>query len=742
MPRITSKGWTFIAVALLTGAVWLGYRGSLEGEFVFDDHYSIIENPSIRQLWPLTTPLSPPAEGTTGGRPVANLTFALNHAWGEHAVGPYHWTNLLIHLLTGLALFGLVRRAGALVAPSAWAAHRRDVVALLVALLWLLQPVQSGTVNYISQRTEQLMALFYLLTLYCFVRRVSGGSVGWSVLAVVCCALGMGSKEVMVTAPVLILLFDRTFIAGSFRAALRARGRLYAALGATWLGLAWLMNSAPLSRRGVGFDAGIDHLTYLATEARVLIRYLGLAVWPEPLVFDYGWDFIPSLAAAVPYFIACLGLLLATGWALRMRNACGFFGACFFIVLAPTSSLVPIHHQPMAESRLYLPLVAVVAGGVIAVHRLAGTRGLVAVTALALAFGVQVAQRHEAFRTAVSLWTDTVAKRPDNARAHANLGSALLAAQRPEDARQRFTRALELRPRYPEAEDGLGVALLTLNQPEAALDHFANAVRLWPDFAGAESNWGNALLKLDRPIEALPHYERARQLNPGLFEAQMNLAQALVRAGRPQEALTHLTPLKKLHPAAPAVLKGLGDALADLGQLPAAIEYYRSAIQYLPNFVQARRALATALAALGRHEDAVREYQAALRIEPDSFIAHHRLSRSLLALARATEAIEQATIAVRLRPGSAEAHHDLANAFVTADMASEAMREYAQALRLQPNLVEAHNNLGVLLLRSNKPAEAREHFATALRLRPDHADARDNLRDAIKAMAPAGAAAK
>ena len=134
----------------------------LSNAFVFLDVADIVDNPTIRHLGQLGRVLSPPAAGglTVGGRPVVNLTLALNYAFGGTNVWGYHALNLLIHILAGLALFGVVRRT-----PP-----RSTLFAFAVALLWTVHPLQTESVTYIIQRAESLMGLFYLLTLYCFIR--------------------------------------------------------------------------------------------------------------------------------------------------------------------------------------------------------------------------------------------------------------------------------------------------------------------------------------------------------------------------------------------------------------------------------------------------------------------------------------------------------------------------------------------------------------------------------------------
>jgi protein O-mannosyl-transferase len=209
-----------LAIAVLVLAVVVVYANSLTGVFVFDDTPGIVENPTLRHAGNIGGLIAPPGDeaGTVGGRPVLNLSLAFNYVLGGTQVVGYHVFNVAVHLAATLLLFGILRRT----------LKEREggvAVAFAVALLWAVHPLQTEAVTYVIQRAESLMGLFYLLTLYGFIRLSSpeeaseqrGASpLVWGVLSVLACFLGMGTKEVMVSAPLVVLLYDRTFVAGSF----------------------------------------------------------------------------------------------------------------------------------------------------------------------------------------------------------------------------------------------------------------------------------------------------------------------------------------------------------------------------------------------------------------------------------------------------------------------------------------------------------------------------------------------
>lgn len=446
---------TTVAKVILCIAVLCAYANSLPGAFVFDDLESIPENPSIRNIERLDSVLSPPRQSTVAGRPILNLSLAINYAADGLRVQGYHLLNVLFHILTALTLFGILRRT--LELPSLTGRYARSSVplALSISLIWALHPLQTGSVTYIIQRAESLMGLFYLLTLYSVIRAAqSEQPLRWTLCAIGSCALGMGTKEAMATAPLVVLLYDRTFLSGSWREAFRRRGSLYAGLAATWILLALAMASTAARGGTVGFGMTAKWWQYAATQPGVILHYLRLVIWPSPLVLDYGWPIASGATAVVFPAIGILLLLGLTAWALRRYPKLGFLGAAFFLILAPTSSLVPIRDAAF-EHRMYLPLACVLvliiigAWAVLSRRRAgetAASRILIAAVLVAVALGAVTHVRNRDYRTEISIWKDTVKKRPANWRAYDVLGIAYARVFDYQGAVESHTAALALNP--------------------------------------------------------------------------------------------------------------------------------------------------------------------------------------------------------------------------------------------------------------------------------------------------------
>ena len=593
-------------MVLLAVAILAAGLTAFRGAFVFDDLPAIVENPTIRDLGRPRLILFPAAHAgeTVAGRPFLNLTFALNYAVSGAAPWSYHAVNLLIHTLAALALFGIVRRT-LLRFPPRPARHGVDPswFAFTVALLWALHPLQTAAVTYVAQRAESLMGLCFLLTLYCFIRGLDAPHPRrWQVATILACILGMGSKEVMVAAPLLVLLYDCTFFAGSWRGAWRARGKIHVALFSTWIILALLVAGTQSRGGTAGFSAGISPWHYALTQCEALVHYLRVAFWPVPLVFDYGTPVVRDLATVAPHAVLLLALLAVTAWALVRKPALGFLGAWFFVILAPSSSLVPVATQTIAEHRMYLPLAAVVTLITLGLATLAGRRGLAILVALALVAGVLTAQRNLVYHSELLLWGDTVAHRPENSRAHTNLGIALAEAGR-----------------LPEA----------IAQYDASL-------ALQPDDAATQLNLCTALTRSGRAAEAVPHGEAAVRLEPDSAGAHFNLGQALQQAGRLEEAVGRYREALRLEPGAPDIVSGLAASLYDLGNqaagrgdFRAAIARYREALAAMPAHPGAQINLANALLVSGQVGEAILGYREILRLDPDNTSVRENLARAL-----------------------------------------------------------------------------------------------------------------
>ncbi|WP_238397596.1 tetratricopeptide repeat protein [Anatilimnocola aggregata] len=500
------------------------------------------------------------------------MSLAINYALHGLDVEGYHATNLALHLLNAILIWRILFEAF----RSRFLPERirsfAEQIAYSVALVWVVHPLLTIAVTYVIQRAEVLMATFYLSAIYCFLRGSRADNPRpWYLATAFLCAVGQGAKEVMATAPLAILLIDVALIAGSWRDAFRAR-RFWHALNFLSLSITFILIARQGGRSGtVGAENLGDRLAYLALQSEIIIRYLQLCVWPSPLVFDYGTYIPPLSASQLPAFITVSVLAVLFVVLYWKKPVVGLLGVLFFVILAPTSSFVPVITQVAAEHRMYLPLALVLTGGMVAIvaflPRLRpdqsgigepNKRGLTAITVvLAICLGTFTLFRNGYFRNEFTLWQDTALKAPTNLRACRWYATGLLALGQKEAAMHVFDvainspraaeaycgradiylnsgdteqaaedveAALKIDPKCHQALNMLGAMALNRGDNETALKYFTQAIQVSPQNETYLRNRGNALVVLNELHEARSNYDAAIAISPGDPESHFVLA--------------------------------------------------------------------------------------------------------------------------------------------------------------------------------------------------------------------------
>lgn len=598
--------------------------------FIFDDMNTITDNGRLHRLWPPWDAVSVPT------RFVAELSFALNHAIGGFNPADFHVTNLVIHIVAGLLLYGLVRRTLCLPSLADRFGRSSATLAFFVAALWLVHPLQTESVTYIVQREESLMGALFLAVFYAFVRSLDTPRPSvWRGIAWGLCLLGMGVKEIMVTAPVLLILFDGTFVADGWRDVVRQRGRFHAAMLATWAGFAVLFVLFLRTQEG-GTDAIYNvaqRWTYLLTQSQAVLLYLRLIVIPWPLCLDYQWPLIETwreVSWQAP-LVVCMASL--AGYGTWRRKPWAFCIIGFFIILAPTSTLIPLP-DIVFEHRMYLPLATTLALLILGSYHLCCTfppgraRALRLVGGILLVIAIPILAtmtwvRNQDYRTEATMWRDVIRKRPDNYRAYIAYSSSLLKDHQPAAALE-VTQALLARlPDYTNVphDELMRQWRAHLSMP---VDHYAVA----------HGNLGAAYLALDRYEEALAQFCEAARVLPNTPWTHSKVAMALFFSGRTAAAIEAWRVALSMAPHDSQTLTFLAVALVKQGQDREAVERYREALRYSPGDPFVRMQLAWMLAT--HPDDAIRNGSEAVTVaEPLVEMARGLSARALDVMAAA-----------------------------------------------------------------------------------------------------------
>ena len=482
-------------------AVAAVYANSLRNPFIFDDGVVLSRIPRDTQLWPL--PIN--------SRWLVDVSFRLNYLISGANPAGFRIVNVAIHALATLALFGLVLETAALPRFSGCFGNSGVWLAWVSALAWGLHPYHVQSVAYVCQRYESAMGLSLFVCLWCFARGARSPRPRlWFDLSVVAAIAGMGAKEVMVAAPGLALIYDYVFVCETPGEIWKRRKAVHAALAACWalVFVLWIGAEAERMERG---EAGVERperFAYLLTQSSVIVRYIVNAFVPGGLCFDYGWEVASSWTEALLPAATVWLLVIVSVYLVFRRSASGFLGAAFFLILAPTSSVLPLE-DPAFDHRMYAPLASIAVGLVFGVYRMikvvaGGRMGkvLMFVAVCMIVFlGMLTVQRNRIFSSELSLWTDVVSKRPGNLRARNELAIALSESGRLDEAKMELSRVLDatasVEPWHPEwpakplpansmranrfrALANMAVSLEREGKFESALEYYTEALRIVP----------------------------------------------------------------------------------------------------------------------------------------------------------------------------------------------------------------------------------------------------------------------
>ncbi|MFH1038012.1 MAG: tetratricopeptide repeat protein [PVC group bacterium] len=589
--------FNFLPVAVLVVSGFVVYAGSLGNCFVWDDENLVVENHSIRS--PAAVPGFFAAglfRGIRGNfyRPLQALSYAADYqCWGVNPFG-YHLSNLLLHIVNSVLVLRILTMIGG-----------RRPIAFLAALVFLIHPVQTEAVAYVSGRADLLAAFFVLLSLFFFLaEKENAGSTpsagvirrGFLFLSAVCFLLALLSKESSLVLPLLVLLgaaaISRKKGGGPGASPAPAFGRYVAAL--------FLIALLYLAARAAVFRSGTVPLTSnpypfyerFLTGWKVLLLYLKVLLIPvglrmERVVSPAGSFFSPSvLGPAIFLSGAALAVLRA-----RRRFPLILFGIAWFgIGLLPYLNWFPLNAE-MAEHWLYLPsagfFLLVALAMETCLFRPGGQAGsrpsaVVVILSALVFFSALTIRRNLDWKDNPTIYRATARRSPGSPRARYNLGNTYLAEGRLDEAEREYREALRLKPRD----------------------------------AACRRNLGNTLLRLHRVPEAVREYETAVSLDPGRPVSLSLLGAAYGLAGRSQDALRVLQRALEIDPLSPSTHNNLGSIYTRLGRFDEAEKAYGKALELQPEMVEAVFNLGVVYYRQGRLPESAARMNEALRLSP------------------------------------------------------------------------------------------------------------------------------
>jgi Tfp pilus assembly protein PilF len=604
---------------VLTLLAALAYSNSYRGAFVYDDALCLTEPTQLISKW------WPPSDATgrkftTGGRRwLTHLTFVANYKLHGYHVAGYHVTNNLIHLGAALCLFGLVRRTLLLPATRERYEASASWLALAIAAIWLVHPLQTESVTYIVQRLESLAGCLLLLSLYLFLRGTQSTKHGWlwfgGLTLVVW--LGTGSKETMYLAPLAVLFYDRVYLSASWRQLWQQRWPVYAAILPALVWSTWCLRRTvdPTESTHMGFNfKGVTAWEYLRTQPEVILHYLKLMFWPAEMCIDYGWRVQDDPRMIFGLGAIIVALVIATLALLWYRPRVGFVAFMFFLVLAPTSSIIPIRDLAF-EHRMYLALASAAIGVVLGGHALL-SRFCNHRREVQLAFGVVLTfvvvglsartwQRNFIYHDPVALWREVVTRSPWHARGPYNLAHLLTQRGRIPGGLPHY-RHLLLHNAFELEALGNREAFVPVNDDLAeAIVWFEKTLEVDPQDPSAAFNIAGIYDLARQPNDAITWYRRAIETNPKHVNARMNLAKLLAERGDVAESEQQFAAAIAQAPRDGRVYLNYGKMLASQDRHQEAIAQFTLATKHRAPSTSVQYRLAMSQWELGQEREAI-----------------------------------------------------------------------------------------------------------------------------------------
>lgn len=488
-------------VLLLLGWVGLIHATGFGGEFIFDDN-ALLQKESLRDLFGLEW-------FRLSSRPVAAATFAMNFTFFGESPLSFHVVSVAVHVAATACLYFLVRRS-ILLYRSTVDPQYAAITALIVAGLWGCHPLTTSAVVYTVQRSEALASLFIMLTLLTWGHAfgdqtdpVEGDAstksrqLLWSILAIAFAYLAYGSKEISAGLILMVLLYDRVFVADHWRS-IRGRWMWYLLLLLPLIVGSYLLLPSRIGSGGsggvtstIGFNLrGFTPWGYFTNQPFVFLQYLRLTVWPVTQSLDYGW--LPSKSVLVQWlgFLLWVTILIGLVFAWRRSKAIAGCLGIALLVLAPTSSIMPLQ-DIIFEHRMYLPLACLIGAFV----------GW-------LALGSPTSQRQTGFSRWMLIGLLCVPLSMLTVRRNLQWWSD----------REIYESDVRNNPNNPRAIVGAaGTVEDNSTNPEPTLAALRKAIKISKDrdyfYSGTDYKWtrylADILFLTGRPAEARPHYEEA-----------------------------------------------------------------------------------------------------------------------------------------------------------------------------------------------------------------------------------------
>ena len=562
LDNISSKKIYFIIAVCIIG--FLIYSNTFTAPFVFDDIGTVYGNNALRKLnlllewWSFLKP-----------RFLGYLTFLLNYKIAGWNLALYHITNLLLHILTTFFVWRLVLLI--FETPrfkESYISTHKKYIALFCALIFLTHPIQTQAVTYIVQRFTALAALFYILSVYFFIKARIKKSLSFFIFSIFSMLLAFWSKENAFSIPVMLIVCELYFFS-NFRKFINLK---FIALWIFFFAVCikfifQLVSLSDAFGKKVTFAGeNITSQNYLISQFGILIRYLKLLIIPVGQSIDHYESpinniFEPSVVAGIIVLSFIVILAVIT---FRKYRLISFSIAWFLVSMSVESSFIPIQDL-MVEHRLYLPTFGFSLFITLIIYYF--SRNKIAkkwpyvFVILILIYGVMTFARNNVWISKVSIWLDAVKKNSNNDRALTNLGGAYSKDKNYKQAQYYLDKSLSINPKNPDALVIKGALIGQQGQLDEALDLFYRALELFPNHIGAYSNIAVIYYKQEKYDEAANVYKKILEISPDNVTVYEMLSYVLVLGGQEEEAKEYMQKAIRLDSSSVDTFKKMEESL-------------------------------------------------------------------------------------------------------------------------------------------------------------------------------------
>ena len=687
-----------ISILIIAAVSFIAYCNTLSGEFIWDDRKLILDNYYIKDWGNLSTNVTSDffftsrEEGKIGYyRPVIILSYMINYSLFKIDPLGYHITNILFHLLNGILIY--------LLAVHLLGSVR---ISLLASLLFSVHPVHTESVSWIAGRTDVIACTFFLTSLYLYIKFTEKKRLSLYILSLLSFILSLFSKEMAVTLPLILIIYDYYYTAEGSSEKFFKRLRLWLPFFAIIPIFLFIKYAILNISMGNPHVASFGKFFTMVTFGKAFIYYLKKLLWPFLLnayvVLPFTTNiFSPAVLLTLTIFIFSLYFILKWG---HQFKGLSFILAFFWTTLIPVSNFIPISAPtdmgfPTCERFLYIPSVGFSLICALAleslIKRLASKTYYKVLYALSLlsilsCYFLATLIRNEDWKEELHFYKKTSQSSPLAYIIHNNLGNAYVDKKMYAEAKRKFQYILELEPDFYFTHLNLGVVYYHEGKLDEAIKKYHVALRLKPEFAEPHNNLATIYIERGLYEQAWEECLKALEYKPTMGEAHNNL----------------------------------GTLYEIDGSLQKAIEEYRKTIKMKPYLAKAYYNLGNAYSTQGLYDQAILEFKEALRLDPDHADIYNNLGICYKKQRLYDKAIEAYQKAIALDADYVKAYSNLGNIYWEKGQYEQAILKYQKALELNPDSYEIHNSLGIAYKSLRRYEQAIKAFKEALRLKPDY----------------------